>query len=168
MGGSIPVRLILPLLALPVAGCGMIWSPLSPPVGLPAFLRPLAACAEAHGYRVPAIDFRTVKAEALSSGAARCCTEGSEQAVRERWKFVGCYGAEPKETRKGFGLRIADPCLGPRGERLTANLWYADHEFTHIVIRAATGHWDLEHADGLWTECSHPFDPRPLFGPDVE
>jgi len=130
---------------------------------VPAYLQPLARCAQAHGYAVPPVTWIARQARSLSNGAAICCIAGSESAVVQRWGIVGCYGAVPVETEQAFKLKIADRCTGPAGERFTANKWYAHHELTHIVLRAATGDWDDGHADSLWTECPNPFDPRPLF-----
>ncbi len=131
---------------------------------VPGYLEPLAQCAQAHGYALPPVTWLARDASSLSNGAATCCIRGSEPAVAERWHVVGCYGAEPVENEGSFKLKIADRCTGPHGEQLTANKWYAHHEFTHIILRSATGDWDSEHTNSLWSECPNPFDARPLFG----
>jgi len=147
-----------------LVGCGAFPRSSESPAYIPGFLQPLAVCAERHGYRLPPVSYLSRKATALSNGAATCCIAGSEAAVVHRWDVVGCYGAVPVEKREGFVLKIAGQCTGRHGEQLTANRWYAHHELTHIILRAATNDWDDEHASALWTECPNPFDPHPLFG----
>jgi hypothetical protein len=130
----------------------------------PRFLEPLLACAEAHGYRRPSVSYAIRPAVPLSNGAATCCIAGTETAVLRRWGVVGCYGALVSEKEAGFVLKIASECTAGNGGPLNANRWYAHHELMHAIIRGATGSWDHDHEDALWTECPNPFDARPLFG----
>ena len=159
---------LLAVLAAGVTGCRtestLVVGPSAQDV--PAYLEPLAHCAQMHGYAVPPVTWIARKARPLSNGAATCCIANSEPAVLERWGVVGCYGAVPIETARSFKLKIADRCTGPTGEQFTANKWYAHHEFTHIILRAATGDWDAGHKRSLWTDCRNPFDSRPVFGPE--
>ena len=162
---SLRKAIVLELALGALTGCATEWGRLGPSAqGVPGYLEPLERCAQAHGYILPPLTWAASPAASLSNGAAACCIADTEPEVVKRWGIVGCYGAVPIETDGGFKLKVADRCVGPDGRRFSANKWYAHHELTHIILRAATGDWDEGHSSSLWSECPNPFDAQPLFG----